>query len=328
MLLCNSFLGLLGVKIGQDAGLHTTLIRIAKHSLTQDSSETNRTRWLGLMKRLLVPALSLSKHNVGQTQEVYELLRFFPTTTRYNIYSEWYDGQITRLPDMRVAFARNKAEVKDVLRRITNENGKKQGRALAKVALSSHGIVMTSMISQIEQYSNMISSLVECTRYFSLLAYDILIYSLITSFRGQGKSRMQDDGMLTSRWLQFISQFVASLFLRYSFIDASPILQYLTHQLSQGDSTDLEMFEQVLTEMAGIRSDIEFNDAQVILMAGGQAIQKRVMATLGDKRYDRKDSAKRLIKALTGPNLVGQTLVSIAQERQMYPYRETRPSCR
>ncbi len=320
--LCNSFIGLLGVKIGQDAALLSSLVRIAKHSLTDDASESNRARWLEIMKRLLVPALSLSKHNVGMTQEVYELLKFFPTTTRYNIYAEWYIGRTSRQPDMRVAFDHNKAEVKDILRRITNETGKKQARALAKVSLSSPGIVIMMMISQIEEYSNMIASLVECTRYFSLLGYDVLTWALINSLSGQGKSRIQADGMLTSRWLQYISQFVASLFLRYTFVTPSPILQYLAHQLSERDSTDLEMFEQVLTEMAGIRSDIEFNDAQVILMAGGEQMQARVMVHLADKRYERKPSAQRLIKALTGPNLIGQTLVSIAQERQMYAYRE------
>ncbi|KAK5167346.1 THO2 plays a role in transcriptional elongation [Saxophila tyrrhenica] len=322
-LLCNTFLGLLGVKIGQDAALLSSLVRIAKHSLTEDASEHNRARWLELMKRLLVPSLSLSKHNVGLTQEVYELLKFYPTTTRYNVYAEWYLGRTSRLPDMRVAFDHNRAEVKDILRRVTNETGKKQARALAKVSLSSPGIVMMSMISQIEEYSNMIASLVECTRYFSLLAYDVLTWSLINSLSGQGKSRMQDDGMLTSRWLQYISQFVASLFLRYTFVNPSPILQYLVHQLSKGDSTDLEMFEQVLTEMGGIRSDIEYNDTQVFFMAGGENLQSQVLATLGDKRSERKPSAQRLIKALAGPGLIGQTLVAIAQEKQMYPYRES-----
>ena len=323
ILLCNSFLGYLGVKIGQDAALHSTLVRIAKHSLTEDGSESNRTRWLDLMRRLLVPALSLSKHNPGITQEVYELLKFFPTTTRYHIYAEWYLGKTSRLPDMRVAFDHNRAEVKDVLRRVTNETGKKQARALAKISFSSPGVVMMSMISQLESYSNMIPSLVECTRYFSLLAYDVLTWCLINSMSGQGRDRMQADGMLTSPWLQALSQFVASLFYRYSVINPSPVLQYLASELRAGSSTDLEMFEQVLAEMAGIRSDMEFNDAQVLAMAGGEQLQAQVVAQLADKRYARQTQAQRLIKSLTEPGLVGQTLIAIAQERQMYPHHDT-----
>lgn len=321
-LLCNTFLGLLGVKVGQDSSVYSTLLRVANRSLTVDDSQPNRDRWLDLMRRLLVPALSLSKHNVGITDEVFQLLKFFPTTTRFNIYAEWYTGKTSRLPDMRVALDHNKAEVKEVLRRVTNETGKKQARALAKVSLSSPGVVTMSMIGQLESYSNMIPSLVECTRYFSALGYDVLTWCLINSLSGQGKDRMQEDGMLTSPWLQYLSQFVASLFFKYNFINPSPVLQYLAHQLKLKDSTDLEMFDQVLAEMTGIRSDMMFNDTQVLAMAGGEQLQALFLPKLGDKRNERKPSAQRLIKALAAPGLIGQTLISIAQERQMYAYHE------
>ena len=323
-LLCNSFLGYLGVKIGQDTALLSTLLRIAKHSLREDSSELNRTRWLELMRRLLVPALSLSKHNVGLTQEVFELLMFFPTTTRYNIYAEWYLGKTSRLPDIRAAFDHNRAEVKDVLRRVTNETSRKQARALAKIAYSSPGVVVMNMVNQLESYSNMIPSLVECTRFFSPLAYDVLNWCLINSLSGRGRDRMQADGMLTSPWLQALSQFVASLFHKYTALNPAPVLQYLASELRDGNSTDLEMFEQLLAEMGGIRSDMEFNDAQVLAMAGGELMQAQTVQQLADKRYDRrKGTAQRLIKALEDPGLIGQTLIAVAQERQMYPYHDS-----
>lgn len=318
--LCDTFLGYVGVKVGQDPSIYGTLLRLAKRSLTDDFSEHNRSRWLELMRRLLVPALSLGKHNPGLTQEVYELLMFYPITTRYSIYAEWFTGKTSRLPDMRVAFEHNRAEVKDVIRRVTNENSRKMGRALGKVALASPGVVMMFMINQLESYSNMIPSLVECTKYFSMLAYDVLTWCLINSLSGQGRDRMQGDGMLTSPWLQALSQFVASLFARYTHINPSPILQYLASELRAGHSTDLEMFEQLLTAMAGIRSDIEFNDAQVTAMAGGEHLQTQVLQFLGDQRHARKNTAKRLIQALERPGLIGQMLISVAQERQMYPY--------
>ena len=321
--LCNSFLGLLGVKIGQDAELLSTLVRIAKHSLGTDDSESNRSRWLELMKRLLVPSLSLTKHNPGITQEIYELLKSFPTATRYNIYAEWYFGKTSRLPDMRTAFDRNRAEIKDVLRRVTNETSKKQSKALAKVALSSPGIVATMMINQLESYSNMIPSLVECVRHFSFLAYDVLSWCLVNSLSGQGRSRIQSDGMLTSPWLQALSQFVASLFTRYSIINPSPVLQYLAYELRTSNSTDLEMLEQVLVEMAGIRAAIEFNDAQVLAMAGGEQLQTLIVQQLADKRHIKGDKARRLIRALGDYGLTGQLLISIAQERRMYAHHES-----
>ncbi|KAF2160766.1 hypothetical protein M409DRAFT_28901 [Zasmidium cellare ATCC 36951] len=321
--LCNTFLGYIGPKIGQDVALYSTLLRLAYRSLTDDTSNENRSRWLELMKRLLVPALSCSKHNPQLAQHVYELLSFFPVATRYKVYAEWFTGRTSRLPDVQAAFAKNKAEVRDVLRRVSNDYVKKQSRALGKVALSSPGIVMMEMINQLESYNNMIPSLVECTRYFSSLAYDVLNWALINSVSGQGRDRMQADGMLTSSWLQALSRFVASLFTRYSHLNLSPILQYLASELRSGNSTDLELFEQVLVEMAGIRSDTEFNDSQVLAMAGGETLRTHILSQLSDTRHLKKTSAQRLIAALDKPKLIGQTLVAIAQEQQMYAQHES-----
>lgn len=320
-LLCNTFLGYLGVKIGQDPLVITTLLRLAKRSLTDDTSEPNRARWLDLMKRMLVPALSLTKHNPAVTQEVWELLKLFPVTIRYNIYAEWFTGKTSRTPDMKVALDRNKAEAKDVLRRITNESGKKMARSLAKVSFASPGVVVMTFINQLESYSNMIPGLVESVRYFSLMSFDVLTWCLINALSGQGRNRMQADGMLTSSWLQALSLFVATLFTRYPIINPSPILQYVAFELRNGDSTDLQLIDSILAEMAGVKSEMNFNETQVLGMTGGELLQSQIVQQLSDQRHTKKTSAKRLMKALSEPGLVGQILISIAQERQAYPHR-------
>lgn len=321
-LLCNTFLGFLGVKVGQDPLIITTLLRLAKRSIIEDTSNSNRTRWLDLMKRMLVPALSLTDHNPAVSDEVWELLKLFPITTRFNIYAEWFTGKTSRTPDMKAALDRNRAEAKDVLRRITNESGKKQARALAKVSFGSPAILVNTFINQLESYSNMIPGLVESVRYFSLLSFDVLTWCLINALNGQGRNRIQADGMLTSPWLQALSLFVASLFTRYPIINPSPILQYVAHELRKGDSTNLQLIDSILAEMAGVKSEMNFNDTQVLGMTGGELLQSQIVQQLADKRHMKTSSAKRLIKALSEPKLVGQILVAIAQERQMYPNRE------
>lgn len=321
-LLSGTLLNFSGVKIGQDSALYISLVRIAKKSLAEDTSEQNHARWLDLMKKLLVPALSLSKHNPDAAHELWELLRLFPIKTRFNLYAEWYTGKTSRLPDIRSAFELTRLETKEVLKRVSNESGKKQARALAKATLSSPGIVMQFVISQLESYSNMVPSLVECTRYFSDLAYDILTWSLINALSGQGRDRMQADGMLTSPWLQALSQFAALLWSRFSVVNPSPVLQFLASELRTGNSTDLEVLEQTLSEMAGIKSDMTFNDAQVLAMAGGEVLQSQIVQQLADTRHLKKPQSKRLIKALAEPGLIGQLLIAIAQERQMYAHHD------
>ncbi|KAG9830403.1 hypothetical protein KCU68_g13334, partial [Aureobasidium melanogenum] len=321
--LCSTFLNLTGVKIGRDSALLMKLARIGKKSLTDDPSEANYARWIDLCKRLLVPALSLTKHNTGDVNEMFELLKLFPTSTRYSIYAEWHYGTTSRLPDIKSAFDLTKAETKDVLKRISKTNVRAMGKALSKVAFSSPGIVMQVAIHQMESYDNLIDVVVECVRYFSMLGYDVLTWCLMNALGGGGRNRVQADGMLTSPWLRALSTFAGSIFKRYSAMDPSPILQYVTNELRAGNSTDLEVLEQIITEMVGIKSDMTFNESQVLAMAGGPVLKAQTLISLLDERHKMEKPSRRLIKALIEPGLAGQLLISVAQESQMYAHHES-----
>ncbi|MCJ1379290.1 THO complex subunit 2 [Xylographa soralifera] len=314
--LCGSFLNYSGVKIGQDPSLLVKLARIGNHSLATDLSETNKTRWIDLSKRLLVPALSLTKSNAGVVTEVFELIKQFPTKTRYSIYAEWFSGATSRLPDIKAAFDQVRAETRDVLKRISKTNVKSMARALAKVATASPGVVFSVAIGQIESYENLVDVVVECARYFTYLGYDVLTWSLMSSLGGRGRNHVQADGMLTSRWLAALALFAGKVFKRYSVMSPTPILQYVTEQLRKGNSTDLVVLEEITSSMGGIVSDTNFNEAQVLAMAGGDLLQAQTMLQLLDRRHESTLTAKRLMKSLVEPKLAGQLLISIAQERQ------------
>ena len=319
--LCQTLLNYTGVKIGQDPLLLMKLTRIGKSSLTTDTSEMNKNRWFDLLKRLIVPSLSITKSNPGVVNEVYELLKCYSTMERYSIYTEWYQGQTSRLPDIKTAFERVKAETKDVLKRISKTNIKPMARALARVATASPGIVFQVAISQIESYDNLVDTVSECGRYFTYLSYDVLTWSLMSSLGAQGRTRVQADGMLTSKWLQAIALFSGKVFKRYTVMNPTPVLQYVTEQLRQSNPTDLVVLEQIISNMAGIVSDTNFNEAQILAMAGGDLLQAQTMLQLLDKRHELQTPAKRLLQALTGPRLAGQLLVAIAQERQTCVYK-------
>ena len=318
--LCKTLLNYTGVKIGQDPLLLMKLTRIGKHSLITDPSEMNKIRWFDLLKRLIVPSLSITKSNPGVVNEVYELLKNYSTMERYSIYTEWYQGQTSRLPDIKSAFEQVKAETKDVLKRISKTNVRPMARALARVATASPGIVFQVAISQIESYDNLVDTVSECARYFTYLSYDVLTWSLMSSLGAQGRTRVQADGMLTSKWLQSIALFSGKVFKRYAVMNPSPVLQYVTEQLRQRNPTDLVVLEQITSNMAGIVSDTNFNEAQVLAMAGGDLLQAQTMLQLLDKRHELQLPAKRLLRALTGPRLAGQLLIAIAQERQTCVY--------
>lgn len=321
--LCSSFLNLSGHKIGQDASLLTKLARIGKDSLTKDVSEENKNRWRELCKRLLLPSVSLTNANPGVVNEVFDLISFFPRDVRYNMYAEWYSGQTSRLPEIKSAFDQARAETKDVLKRLSKTNVKPMARALAKIAYANPGIVINVAISQIESYENLIEVVVECARYFTYLGYDILTWSLINSLGQKGRSRVQEGGLLTSRWLNALSTFAGRTFKRYSVMDPAPLLQYVVEQLRHNKSTDLIVLEQIVSSMAGIITDNNFNDNQIQAMAGGELLQSQTILQLLDKRHESTITAKRLIKSLTHTRLAGQLLVAIAQERLTCVFNES-----
>ena len=319
--LCSTLLNFSGVKIGQDPALLHKLARIGSLSLKDDPSPENYKRWIDLSKRLLVPALSLTRSNPGIVNEVFELLKNFSESTRYSIYSEWTYGQTSRLPDIRSAFDQTKAEARDVLKRMSKTTIKPSARALAKVAYASPGVVFSVAISQLESYENIVDTFVECARYFTYLAYDVLTWSLVSSLGQQGRNRIQTDGILTSKWLASLALFSGKVFKRYHTMDPLPIVQYVESQVRQGNPADLVVLEDIIKSMAGIISDVHYSESQVAAMSGLETLQSQTRQQLLDKRHESKLSAKRLMKPLIESGLAGQMLIALAQERKMCIFR-------
>jgi len=315
--LCETFLNVIGVNIGQDAALISKLASIGAKSLAEDQSPENVARWLDLLKRLLVPSLSLLEPNSSVVDNVWNLVKQYPVHIRYNIYSEWYEGSISRLGPMKKAFDRTRLETLGTMKRLSLTNIPEMAKKLAKTAYASPGIVCKVALLQIEAYSNLIEAFVECAKYFTDLGYDVLVWSVLSSLGSQTRSRTQESSvLLTSKWLQALSRFSGKVFQRYSNMDASPILHYVDDQLSKGRSTDLIILKELISSMGGVVSDLDFTDAQLRAMTGGELLRKETLDNLGDKRSQSTKSANRLMKALVNSELAGRLLVNIAQYRQ------------
>jgi THO complex subunit 2 len=320
--LCNTFLNVSGVNIGRDPPIIVKLCTIGTRSLAEDRSEHNFARWQDLLRRLLVPALSLTEANTAAVTAVWALLNRFPTPVRYKIYSEWYEGPISRLRPIKAAFDRTRLETLGHMKRLSLENIPQMARALAKTAFSSPGVVFKVAMDQIESYSNLIQVFVECAKYYTDLGYDVLIWSLLRSLGGKQRSRTQETSvLLTSKWLQALSKFSGTVFKRYSVMDPWPILQYVNQQLFGGNSTDLVILKELISTMGGVVSDVDFNDAQLRAMTGGEVLRREVLRNLGDKREESAKSSARLMRALVDTKLAGQLLVNIAQYRQSAIYK-------
>lgn len=319
--LCSTLLNISGVNIGRDAALLSKLARIGAKSLSEDHSQDNLERWKDLLKQLLVPALSMTKANTSVANEIYDMLRFYPVSVRYSIYAEWFEGQTSRLPSMKVAFARTRLETLSTMKRISMTNLTLMARSLAKTAYASPGVVFSVALSQIEAYTNLTEVVVECAKYFTDLGYDVLVWSLMSSLGGKDRNRTNAEfALLPSRWLLALSRFSGKVFKRYSIMNPAPIIQYVNDQLYRGNSTDLVILKELIAQMAGVVPDTDFTDAQLTAMTGGEILRRQTLINLQDKRYESAKTAKRLMKALTDTGLAGPLLLSIAQHRQSAIY--------
>ncbi len=314
--LCDTFANLTGIKIGQDPALLVKFARIGKHSIAEDNSESNLQRWSDLCKRLLVPALSLTKSNPGVVNEVYDLLNNFSMETRYLIYQEWLGGRTSKTSDMKTASDQARAETRNTLKRLSRTNVRPMARALAKIAYSNPHIVINTAISQIEVYDNLAEVFVEGARYFTDLGYDVLTWSLISALGRAGRSRVQESGLVTSRWLTALAYFAGKMFKRYTIMRPTPVLQYVTDQLIKGNPTDLIVLEQIILFMAGIVTDASYNDAQLLAMGGGELLRSQTILQLLDRRHESRITSRRLMRSLKESDLAGKLLLAIATQRQ------------
>ncbi|KAK6827987.1 THO complex subunit 2 [Apiospora arundinis] len=319
--LCGTLLNVSGVNIGRSPALLKKLTAIGAQSLHQDTSPSNTDRWQELLKRIIVPALNLATSNVDVVDAVWNLLKHYPSQVRYNIYAECYEGQISRVPAMTKAFKYARLDTLAILKRLSLQNISSSAKHLAKVALFSPGIVCKVALDQIEAYSNLIEAFVECAKYFTDLGHDVLVWSLMSSLGGKQRSRTQEGSvLLTSKWLQALSKFSGKVFRRYGNMNPTPLIQYVNDQLSRGNSTDLVILRELVTSMGGIVSDIDFTDAQLAALSGGEELRRQTFINLGDKRFESTKSGSRFMKALVQTELAPRLLTNMAQYRQSAIY--------
>ena len=314
--LCGTFLNLSGVNIGRDDALLSKIALIGSKNLADDPSATNFTRWYDLLRRLLLPALSHTKANAYVVNAIWDLVKQYPLTTRYSMYAEWFEGQISRLPAMKAAFARATAETRGTMKRVSLTNLSEMAKKLAKTSYSSPGIVFKVAFEQLESYPNLIEAFVECAKYFTELSYDVLVWSLLSSL-GKSRSRTQaDHALTTSKWLQALSRFSGKVFRRYPGLNPTPVLLYVNDQLFKGNSTDLIILKEFIHSMGGIVDAKDFTEYQVLSMAGGANLRRYTLIRAQDRRFDNVKSSRRLMHALEDSKLAARLLLNMAQYRQ------------
>ncbi|KAF1940925.1 hypothetical protein EJ02DRAFT_455590 [Clathrospora elynae] len=320
--LCTSLLGFVGAECGKDVLLLTKIIRIAKKSLADDTSDGNRQRWIDFSATFIAPAVSFTGRNPGLVNEVWDLFKHFDTATRYTIYQQWFNGLIK--PAVRTAFGKVEDETKKTLSRISATNTKEYGRKIAKISYASPGVVFRMTVKQLVNYPNMITALVECSRYLTLLGYDVLSWTIVTYLLNPDKGSQQDDGMLSAAWLKNIATFVGKAYAKYHLMDPVPVLQLTAHQLLQaeGELYMLDVLEQMIKSMGGISLSGSVSESMTLALCAGPILRTFTLQhRLADYRHLANSSARRLVRCLKDTGLGPQILVALAQHVEAYVHR-------
>ncbi|PSN70904.1 hypothetical protein BS50DRAFT_545884 [Corynespora cassiicola Philippines] len=320
--LCQTLLGILGAECGKDAVLLTKLARIGRKSLSEDPSEENRDRWFEFSASFMAPALSFTGQNPGVVNEVWDLFQRFDTLTRYRIYDSWFNNPKGPL---RLMFQQAQKDTKHICRRISTENTRDSARAIAKLANSCPGIVFQQALQQGQSYSNMIDTLVECSRYLTFLGYDCLTWTFITAFGQSGRVALQGDGMLTKSWLKNTATFIGKVYRRYSMMNPAPILQFIAHHLlhKDGELHFLSVLEQLVTSMAGIGLAGPLTEQLVLAVSSGSYLRSFTLEHhLGDHRHQAERSAKRLLKCSKDAGQIAKILIALGQLAEDLPDRK------
>ena len=322
-----------GPRLGNDVSLLVKLARIGKGQFLQvtlhdklrvdadfnkgEASPLLLRRWVDIARLCLIPAISLVGANPGVVNEVYELIQYFPFTTRFSLYGEWQTIAYKTHPELKLKASETDKDTKGILRRISKQDVKRFGRALAKKSTSNPLILWAIAINQIENYDNFVEVVVDAAKFCTNLGYDVLEYVILSNLANPFKNRVKEDGTSIALWLTGLSAFCAKVFRRYTQMDVATVTIYVAKQLKLSNIYDLIVLRDLVTQMAGILVRENLSDHQLRCYAGGDSLKEQAMSLLREPGalVGLKKTSARLLKALVDANLTGLLVILIAQER-------------
>uniref|UniRef100_A0A1I8GSZ2 THO complex subunit 2 n=1 Tax=Macrostomum lignano TaxID=282301 RepID=A0A1I8GSZ2_9PLAT len=192
-----------------------------------------------LLDECILPALSLSEANCPLGELVWSLVRHLPFDLRYRLYGQY------------------------VMKRLTKDNVKQQGRQLGKLSHSNPGPLFEVVIEQITRYDNLVTPVVDSFRYLNSLGLDVLAYCIIEAL---ADSSEESPRLLT------LSTFVGAMCKKYTF-DLAGCFQYALNQLKNKRCADLLLVREILHKMTGIEVSEEVTEEQLEAMLGGELLR-------------------------------------------------------
>lgn len=324
----------LGLHLYRDLRLMAKLSRILRHEILI-ASKSGAARGTahevaeGLLRRSLLPALSLVPANPALAHEVWSVLELLPYSDRFRVYNQVIDDSESE-PVLQAAEKLASVGVRKIMRRVTKpSNDKKEkevmkqmGRMLAKLGHGSPLAAMRTIVQQVEAYEAMTGPVVDALRFFSPLGFDVLTFTIIMRFVTGGREKIKEDGVSIADWFQNLASFTGQLCKKYSGLDLTALCQYVANQLKDGETVDLLVLKELISKMALIDTLEDLSDSQIESLAGGETLRLEALLSQLHRASPKpvQKCVRRLRAALFGQGgrnqqLAVPLLILIAQQK-------------
>ncbi|KZS97683.1 hypothetical protein SISNIDRAFT_481583 [Sistotremastrum niveocremeum HHB9708] len=307
---------LLGFQIHRDLNFVVQLCQVARQQLAQQKD--TYAHWLRMLRLHILPAVSMTGAQSILAVDVWNVLKNYEVAQRWQLYAEWGHHTYTRHPELGLKRTEVNREVKNLLRRLSNENVDDFHMTVAKLAHSNPCLLFSIAVNQVQAYENMAPELIKALSKVTILAHDVLTYVILDAFSKPDRDHMKDDGISVSDWLMNLSTFASGLFRVYPRMELSSMLRYITHQFSGGEHKDVVILQDLIAQMCGIHPLLDLSESQIVGMRGGPVLRteavasshRGVLSTFISRTLDRFNGALKVTE-LSLP-----LLLLLAQQRQ------------
>lgn len=244
--------------IAQWPTLCSQLWRLMAHYLQANQATAE---CLTLVQDFLMPALSAFPANPALNTEAWKALQQLPYRTRYTLYASWRGTGLERKGLGSKPLWLTEGEVlagKDArysLKRLSKDTIREASRALGKICHSRPLVVFSIILDQIESYDNMIQVMVDAMRFVAPLSLDILCFCILSRLSGSdggvNRSRLKEDGVNVSQWLQSLETYIGALCKRFPSLEVRGIISYLILRLAKGEVMELGVLRTLLKTSGG-----------------------------------------------------------------------------
>ncbi|XP_041973437.1 THO complex subunit 2 isoform X2 [Aricia agestis] len=301
---------LLGPALHHDPILMYKIIRILRTAKLRSDDPLNYEA-LTVLDAAILPALTLMEGNCCMAEEVYTLLKLYPYQCRYCLYSRWKNESGERIPSLIRVRGNSLQRIKHIMKRVSKENIKPQGRLIGKLSHAAPSFLFDYMLLQIQTYDNLIGPVVESLKYLTALSLDVLGCCLLEALVARRASAPAP--------LQALAAFAGAAFKKHN-IELTALLQFVANRLKAQQSQDLIILKEIVQKMAGIEATEEMTPEQLDAMAGGELL-KGEAGYFSQVRNTRRSSA-RLKEAVVGTNLDIALCILSAQQRHCCVWKE------